>query len=230
MAKKHNTTKAEQNQMLETPTGSATESPVRADWPESTEVRELSVSLTEPEINETARDLVDRLREVESLNASKKASADHYKSKIEEVEKKIEDLSTVVKSGKDRRSIPCRWLFQTNNFDASGAAIFHSEMKTLIREDTGEMVEVKPITSEDRQMNLPLSDEETMEVNMDAIADAGFTLAETTDGTAPFLLTSPFGEQSEIHADSMAEAAAKARALLPAAKPDEETNDEDFAE
>ena len=216
MAKKHKTTDAEKDQMLETPAGAAiaTETPFRADWPESTETRELNVSLTDDQIIEQSRVLIDKLREVETLTAAKKASADNYKTRIEEVEQKIEDVSIVVKSGKDRRQVPCRWLWQTNNFDASGAAIFHSEMKTLIREDTGEVVEVKPITFEDRQVNLPLGDEETLEMNQKAIMAAGYTLEETPDDStleSPFVMIAPDGGETPIQADSMAEAAAKAR-------------------
>lgn len=227
MAKSRKTTQAEQDKMLETPAGSAvtTEPPLRLDWPESTEVRELNVELTEPQLIEQGRTLVDYLRECEDLVQKKKASADSFKSRIEAVEKKIEEVSLVVKSGKDRREMMCKWLFQTNGFDPAGEPIFHSELKTLVRSDSGEVVEIKPITSEDRQVNLPLGEEESLEINMKAITDAGHELKESPPDCeldSAFVLEGPDGSVTPIYADSLAEAAVEARKHLATPAPAEE--------
>lgn len=192
----------------------ATEAPVRLNWPASTETRELETELNDDQIIERGRLLVDHLRKADSLANQKKASADHFKALIEAEEETIEALSIIVKAGKDRCQVPCHWVFQANGPDKEliGFA-YHSELKTLVRDDTGAVVEIKPITPEDRQINLPLGDEEAHQVNMQAITDAGYTLVETPEGhenPSPFILTAPGGEVCGFEADSIADAAVEA--------------------
>jgi hypothetical protein len=65
----------------------------------------------------------------------------------------------------------------------------------------------------------PASAEELLEVNMTALTDAGFSLIETPDDSpaeTPFVLVAPDGDETPIEADSMAEAAVQARAILSA--------------
>lgn len=203
--------------MLEQPAGEAIEQP-RQDWPESTETRQLQVNLTDEEIVEESRSLVRHLREVQSLESQKKASNDRFKAQIEEQEKLIEDLKTIVNSGKTRRDVSCSWQFEMNGHAAGGDRIPHSGMKTLIRDDTNETIKVKPITDEDRQLLLGLSYEESMEANLAAIESAGHTLAETdpeSDSDAPFTMRDrATGEEFALYADSLAEAVKEGRAIL----------------
>ena len=51
----------------------------------------------------------------------------------------------------------CHWRFECAGLDsATGAPIFHPDKKALIREDTNEVVEVRDISEDERQLALPL--------------------------------------------------------------------------
>ena len=198
------------DEMLEQPAAmQPTETPVRLEWPESTEVRELDTDLNDEQLVERGLSLVMHLGEAESLANQKKSSAERFKVLIEEQQEVIDTLSLAIRAKKDRIKTPCRWVFQSNGYDADGALLFHSELKTLVREDTGAVVEIKPITADDRQLHLALGDEETLDGIKQQIEDAGFEVVEAPgepgDGEAPFLLVGPNGS-SPIHADSMAAA------------------------
>lgn len=223
MAKARKTTDEEKEQMLNTPAGTAAplaDAAPRLDWPASTETREVTVTLTDEEHIQVGFDLIQQINRTTALVANKKASAKEYAIKIDESKEKETEITEAYQTGKARRRVACTWHFQTNGFDAAGNLIPHSELKTLVRDDTGEKVEVVPITAEDRQLILPLGEEESLEVNMEAIVDAGYSLAETPNDSewdAPFVLTDPEGNETPIDADSKAEAAAAARRLLPPA-------------
>lgn len=222
MAKKQKTTESEIEAMLEEPAAVETtaDTPLRQQWPESTETRTLQVTLPDTEVIERAQLLCKQLREAEDLSNQKKASADRYKSLIEEKEKEIEDSKTVVTSCKEDRAIVCRWIFETNGFNAQGAAIYHSEMKTLVRDDTGEYVAAMPITQSDRQMVLPLDQNEETRVNLDAIETAGYVLEETParaeDIETPFVLyrTDADGDYLPVDRDNLHEASILALQMI----------------
>jgi len=234
MAKPRKTTDEEKEQMLETPAGAAPaeDAAPRLDWPASTETREVTVVLTDEEHINVGFDLIKQINRTASLVASKKASAKEYAIQIDESKEKETEISEAYLTGKARRRVSCTWHFQTNGFDSEGNLIPHSELKTLVRDDTGEKVEVVPITAEDRQLILPLGEEESLEVNMEAIIDAGYSLMETpneSDLDSPFVLTDPDGNETPIDADSKAEAAAAARRLLipDSAEPEPEESEEE---
>lgn len=203
--------KKEPEEMLEAPAAEQppTETPVRLDWPEATEVRPLDTDLNDDQIVTKARELVDSIRKVEALADQKKANAEHFKALIEDEEKRKDELQNIVKSGKDRTDTICRWHFQTNGINELGELLFHSELKTLVREDTGAVVEIKPITADDRQLHLQLGEVESLDSLIQQLADAGFEVVETPgepgDDEAPFLMVGLNG-CSPIQADSMASA------------------------
>jgi len=222
MAKPRKTTDEEKEQMLETPAGTATplaeDAAPRLDWPAATETREVTVSLTDEEHIQVGFDLIKQISRTTALVASKKASAKEHEAKINESKEQEAEITDAYQTGKVRRRVACTWHYQTNGRDAAGSLIPHSELKTLVRDDTGATVEVVPITAEDRQLILPLGEEESLEVNMEAITDAGYSLTETpneSDLDSPFVLVDPEGNETPIDADSKAEAAAAARRLLP---------------
>ena len=211
--------------LLESPAGT-TAAPVRMPWHESTETRELPVLLTESAVIERARRMIDERRECEALADAKKASADRYKILIEEKEAEITISEDIVKTGKERAMIACRWIFEANGVDEIGKANYHSDMKTLVREDTGEAVEVRPITNEDRQVSLPLEPGSLADnVKLEMLTAAGWTVQETPEGTtdheAAFEASGEAGERHPLYCDSMAEAIENAAALL--LSPDDDT-------
>lgn len=219
MAKSRKTTESEKDQMLETPAGITAAPADRLTWHESTETRELPVELSQTEVIERACLMIDQHREAEALADQKKASADRFKALIEEKEAEIKISEDVVKTGKERAEVACRWIFEANGVDEIGAAIYHSDMKTLIREDNGQAVEVRPITNEDRQVSLPLEMGSMIDqVKVDLLAKEGWTVRETPEGTtdhdAPFEAVGAEDERRSIWADSLGEAIESAAAQL----------------
>ncbi|MES2706376.1 MAG: hypothetical protein V4726_07210 [Verrucomicrobiota bacterium] len=212
-------------QLLDEPAGEAVagNEPLKIEWPQSTAMRELSVTLTDEEAHEQALIIFREMGHAESLKQEKKATAKEFDSKIEAVEKEIAELIGIVREKKLRREVPCRWIFEAHGLDADGAPKHHSGMKTLVRDDTGEAVEVSPITQDDRQMVLPIGDEEAHGLNVGRLAELGYTVEETPDDiehTASFqAVNAGRGHTLPIHADSLAEAAAAAVAELEQAAP-----------
>lgn len=115
------------DEMLEQPAAmQPTETPVRLEWPESTETRELDTDLNDEQLVERGLSLVMHLGEAESLANQKKSSAERFKILIEEQQEKIDTLSLAIRAKKDRIKVPCRWVFQSNGYDADGVLLFHS--------------------------------------------------------------------------------------------------------
>ena len=199
------------NEMLDAPAGVPTNSePVRQDWPESTEVRHLQIVLADKAIADLCGNLIDNLRRLDSLAAAKKADADEYKSRIEGVQKEVDAAADVIKSGKDSAEVTCRWRYECQYVD--GLPVYHSELKTLVREDTYEPIETKPISPSDRQMVLPIEIESgpTTEEMTAALHAAGWAISEADPEEAcGFLAVSVNGYAARpIDADSMADAVA----------------------
>lgn len=187
-------------------------------WPESTETRELNVDLTDEEAHEEALKLIHQLQRVDKLGKEKKASAKEFDTQIGEAETEIARLQAIVLSKQDRREVACHWVFEANGLNDLGNANHHTGMKTLVRDDTGTVVEVLPITGDDRQMVLPISDEEQHADNLAKLKALGYTVGESSDDIehdAAFQAVNPEkGHTLPIYADNLAEAAAIAVAEL----------------
>jgi len=187
------------------------------DWPESTERRELPVKLTETAQIEKAVEYVHAQRAVENAIEAKKHAAKMAAKEIEEMEKARDELGYVVETGKTRQMVHCRWVFESNGLDGAGLPLHHSAMKTLVREDTGEVVEIKPISEEDRQMILPLSEEESAEAAEAFVKAAGYEVREALPEDGHALAFSMFGGDGKlwaILADSIAGAWIAAKGLV----------------
>jgi len=220
--------KKQPEELLETPAGVATaDSPIRQDWPEATETRELTIKLSDASRIDVMMDYFKQQDRVTGLEILKKSTAKDFDSRIDEAEKTLHDLAESTKTGTMRGSVHCVWHFETNGRDVNGDSIYHSGTKTLVRSDTGEVVEIKPISQEDRQMTMPLTDEEQQAANIEALKAAGWTLAEApadSEHDAPFMLKHESGAFRSINGDSMAEAAAAAVGML--SEPAEPTGEE----
>lgn len=137
------------------------ETPTVPMWPEATETRNLRCIVKPDEIQQLAREQSEIIQQVATLEDQKKASASEYKARIEEKQGRGSRIAGIIISGQTDREVKCSWRFETCGIDAaSGEMIYHPEKKTLIREDTGEVVEVRDITQDERQMALPMSEEE----------------------------------------------------------------------
>lgn len=215
-------TKTKSDEMLEQPAGEPVGEPQTGiDWPEATETRELPIELSDEQAHDFALDLIDTMQGVSALEREKKAEAKEFDRRISEKETRIEELQGIVRSKQSRGQVACHWEFEANGHDPDGNLKFHSGMKTLIRDDTGEAVEIKEINSADRQMVLPLSEQESHDANVKTLAAMGYTVEETPDDVehngAFQAVHSDGGATVPIYADSLIEAEGIAVAQLTAA-------------
>jgi len=127
----------------------------RYEWPEKKEKRQLFVDLKPEELAIASRRLAETVPHIQSLEAAAKASAAQHKSGIQAAQVEQNQLSLLVTQKKEERPVECEWIFETAGFDsATNKPIPHPEKKTLVRLDTGAVVEIRDILQEERQMSL----------------------------------------------------------------------------
>jgi hypothetical protein len=145
---------------MQTKPSTPTKTP-KYDWPESTEKRSLFVTLKPAELEATSRQLAQTVPQIANLEREAKSSASQWKSRIESVQCEQNRLSGIVSDGKEERPVECEWVFECCGIDiASSNRIHHPEKKALFRKDTGEFIEARDITSDERQMSL-IADEQS---------------------------------------------------------------------
>lgn len=111
----------------------------------------LVCELTDTERREHGIALATTLGDMESLEAEKKSTADHYKDRLAGMQARADDLSRKVRDGKEWRDVECIVEFGQPD----------REHKQIIRLDTGETVRTLRMTAEELQFKLPLdSDDE----------------------------------------------------------------------
>jgi len=136
----------------------------RYDWPESIEKRPLFVTLNPSELEQESRKLANTVPQIANLEREAKSSASQWKSRIELVQVEQNRLSGIVSEGKEERSVECGWVYECSGIDAATKElIVHPEKKALFRKDTGELVEVREITSDERQISLIAEEKPTGE-------------------------------------------------------------------
>jgi uncharacterized protein (UPF0335 family) len=103
----------------------------------------LKVSLTEAEILEFADQLARAVDNVTRLEEEKKTLVDSYKAKITEAEAATQKLTNLVRNKYDFRPVDCEQTMDNNE----------GTSKT-VRLDTGETIEDRKLTYEERQGKL----------------------------------------------------------------------------
>lgn len=128
-------------------------------WPTNKkEGRELRCQLNELEIKQYGREQAEAIQAISHLEDAKKASAARYKSEIEEKQARCSVLSQYVTSGWIEREVSCTWMYEFSGRDEKGKYIPDPSKKILVRDDTGAVVTVCPITDGERQLVFPLED------------------------------------------------------------------------
>lgn len=118
--------------------------------------RILPVKLSKSEVVERGQLAAQVLHKIDEAEAEKKRVAADVKERTEALESELRRLSYIVEREEEDRTVECSWHFD-----------FMKNEKNLIREDTGEVVETKPMTDEERQIALEMGDQkepETAEV------------------------------------------------------------------
>lgn len=155
----------------------------QAAWPQKTEKRSLPVKLSDLELRERADELAGAQIRLSEIEDEKKSAVSQYKASIDSKQGEIARLSHVIRDRSEQRNIKCEWRFEQSGFDATGQPVWHPEQKTLVRVDTGESVEVRAITDEERQLKLDLDTKAAAEA--DAEAEKASNLVPFTEEQDP---------------------------------------------
>lgn len=104
------------------------------------EYRTLPVTLNEDELKQKGDVLATRIDERSKLDAARKASSEHFKEQLKEIDGDIESLARQLRERQERRVISCLW-----DRDDSRMSML------LVRQDTGEIVDTRPMRDDERQ-------------------------------------------------------------------------------
>jgi hypothetical protein len=109
----------------------------------TTEKRNLDVELTDLEVAAYADSLaIDKIN-LDNMKEEKARSNKAYTESIKELDEALTEVAIKVRSKKEEREVECRWDYD-----------FTLNTKTLIRTDTGEVVETRVIEASERQEQL----------------------------------------------------------------------------
>ena len=113
-----------------------------------TTIMRLPVTLSKDEIDAFGR---QNAREVENLlhaTNEKKKSAAHHKDIIERLQAEVERLTAIVNTGQDERDVECEIEYD-----------FRQNMAHITRNDTGEFVESRAMTYDERQLKMEFAEQ-----------------------------------------------------------------------
>lgn len=103
----------------------------------------LKVRLTDVEILEYADQMARAIDNLTQLEEEKKAVADSYKAKVTEAEATVQRITNLVRNKYDYRPVDCEQTMDNNTGTAK-----------TIRLDTGELIEDRMLTYNERQGSL----------------------------------------------------------------------------
>lgn len=106
--------------------------------------KKLPVQLSNDEIRLKGQDLSRKLQELEDVDEARKEAMRDYKDRIDALKGESRRLAHIVTEGKEPREVPC----ETVRNDDNGTI-------ELVRLDTVEVIDSRPMTPEERQRPLP---------------------------------------------------------------------------
>lgn len=107
------------------------------------EQRILKVELTEEELKDQAQIMAKAIAEVETAESEKKAVTSQFKARIDEQTAVARSAGKMLQNGYDYRSVECEIIMDDN-------------FRTVVRTDTGEIVESRPLNAEERQLRIEI--------------------------------------------------------------------------
>lgn len=111
----------------------------------TTEPHRLPCKLSDRDKTLRANLLADAVRTLESLELEKKAVVGDFKSRMDAQKELIHKFSAQIKDGVEIRSVDCTLDLNLSKLTA-----------TLTRSDTNKVVDVRPMTEEEKQMDFGL--------------------------------------------------------------------------
>lgn len=112
-------------------------------------VKTLPVKLTTKELLAAGREQADAQEELRDTEGQMKAAADEYKGKIKAITWKIVRLANLVRAGYEHREVKCEQVYD-----------YEEGRVKIMRLDTAEIVEDRPLRQDEQQMSLPMSEAE----------------------------------------------------------------------
>ncbi len=106
-------------------------------------LKEFSFELTDGEMREYAAQMANGVQDLEAMKEERKIEVKRRNVEIIALQKQVDELAGKVVSGTELREVDCEW--QKNFKDA---------MVDLVRLDTMEVVDSRPMNDEEKQMGL----------------------------------------------------------------------------
>ena len=107
--------------------------------------RNCPIALTREEKIAYGKQLADLNQSYSEILAERKAANAEFKERLDELEGRIAFMARVLANGEEWRPVDCTWQYD-----------FASNAKMLVRMDSGQTIETKPITAEERQLMLQM--------------------------------------------------------------------------
>ena len=107
--------------------------------------RNCPIALTREEKIAYGKQLADMNENYSEILAERKTANAKFKDRLDELEGRIAFMARVLANGEEWRPVDCTWQYD-----------FASNSKMLVRMDTGQTIETKPITAEERQLMLQM--------------------------------------------------------------------------
>ena len=108
-------------------------------------IKNVRAELSQTERYKRARELADVMGEIESVQEQAKSDAQRHKSKVEELNSRARKLRGAIQSGEEWSDVQCR----EEPEERLGRV-------KIVRLDTDEVVDYRPMSLEERQVSLPL--------------------------------------------------------------------------
>jgi hypothetical protein len=105
--------------------------------------RKLPVQLTDDELQQRSQALVGNIKQTDALKEEKKTATSEFKARIGACNDVTKRLTEIISSGKEERDVECEMTK-----DYKGGTV------TVVRLDTGEVVETRPMTADERQESM----------------------------------------------------------------------------
>lgn len=108
-------------------------------------IKSLSVKLNETELALRGKELAEAMTKRDGLDDAKKCFLDQWKDDVAEADTRVTELRGVCMSGQEYRPIECKLVKD-----------FSRGVREIVRIDTGAVIESKVMTTEERQVSLPI--------------------------------------------------------------------------
>lgn len=113
----------------------------------SAEFRDLKVIMEPPDHKKVSKDLANAVESLELISAVKKTAMAEYGAKTKAVAQSIQELSRCIRSGYFLREVACEKRMNLGLLTV-----------TVTRKDTGEIIEDRPMNTEEKQMTMEFED------------------------------------------------------------------------